>query len=98
MKLVLEVLKFFIIKYQLMTDNQRFLSGLALGAAAGAAIAILLQSDKGKEMLDNIKDFASNAGDKVKDGLSGLTDEVSELWSKGKSTTEDVNQTAQNAV
>jgi gas vesicle protein len=81
-----------------MTDSQRFLSGLALGAAAGAAIAILLQSEKGKEMLDNIKDFASNAGDKVKDGLSGLTDEVSELWSKGKSSTEDVNQTAQNAV
>ncbi len=81
-----------------MTDSQRFLSGLALGAAAGAAIAILLQSEKGKEMLDNIKDFASNAGDKVKDGLSGLTDEVSELWSKGKGATEDVNQTAQNAV
>ena len=81
-----------------MTDSQRFLSGLALGAAAGAAIAILLQSEKGKEMLDNIKDFASNAGDKVKDGLSGLTDEVSELWSKGKGSTEDVNQTAQNAV
>jgi len=81
-----------------MTDSQRFLSGLALGAAAGAAIAILLQSEKGKEMLDNIKDFASTAGDKVKDGLSGLTDEVSDLWSKGKSSTEDVNQTAQNAV
>jgi gas vesicle protein len=81
-----------------MTENQKFLSGLALGAAAGAAIAILLQSDKGKEMLDNIKDFASNAGDKMKDGLSGLTDEVSDLWSKGKDKTEEWNQTAQNAV
>jgi gas vesicle protein len=81
-----------------MTDNQRFLSGLALGAAAGAAIAILLSSDKGKEVLNNIKDFASNAGDKVKDGLSGLTDEVSELWSKGKEKTEEWNQTPQNAV
>jgi gas vesicle protein len=81
-----------------MTDNQRFLSGLALGAAAGAAIAILLQSDRGKEMLDSIKDFASNAGDKVKDGLSGLTDEVNELWSKGKEKTEEWNQTTQNAV
>lgn len=82
-----------------MTDTQRFLSGLALGAAAGAAIAILLQSDKGKELLDDIKDFASNAGDKVKDGLSGLTDEVNELWSKGKnSKTEEWNQTTQNAV
>lgn len=81
-----------------MTDNQRFLSGLALGAAAGAAIAILLSSDKGKDMLNNIKDFASNAGDKVKDGISGLTDEVSELWGKGKSKAEDLNQTAQNAV
>lgn len=81
-----------------MTDNQRFLSGLALGAAAGAAIAILLQSDKGKEMLNNIRDFASNAGEKVKDGLSGLTDEVSDLWGKGKNKTEEWNQTSQNAV
>ncbi|HEX6913863.1 MAG TPA: YtxH domain-containing protein [Chitinophagaceae bacterium] len=78
-----------------MTDNQKFLSGLALGAAAGAAIAILLQSDRGKEMLDNIKDFASKTGDKVKDSLGGLTDEVSGLWNRGNSKTE---QTAENAV
>lgn len=82
-----------------MTDNQRFLSGLALGAAAGAAIAILLSSDKGKEVLEDIRSFASKAGDKVKDGLSGLTDEVSDLWSKTKDgKTEEFNQTAQNAV
>jgi gas vesicle protein len=81
-----------------MTDNQRFLSGLALGAAAGAAIAILLSSEKGKEVLDNIKDLASKGGEKVKDGLSGLTDEVNQLWNKGKDKTEEWNQTAQNAV
>ena len=80
-----------------MTDNQRFLSGLALGAAAGAAIAILLSSDKGKEMLDNIKDFASKSGDRVKDSLSNLSDEVNQLWGK-KEKTEDWNQTTQNAV
>jgi gas vesicle protein len=88
----------YLIKIIFMTENQKFLSGLALGAAAGAAIAILLQSDKGKEMLDNIKDFASNTGDKMKDGLSGLTDEVSGLWGKAKNKTEEWNQTAQNAV
>jgi gas vesicle protein len=85
-------------KIHFMTDNQKFLSGLALGAAAGAAIAILLQTDKGKDMLNNIKDFASSAGDKVKDGLNGLTDEVSELWGKGKNKAEEWNQTNQNAV
>jgi gas vesicle protein len=82
-----------------MTDNQRFLSGIALGAAAGAAIAILLSSDKGKEVLNNIKDLASTAGDKVKDSFSGLTDEVSGLWNKEKNAkTEEWNQTTQNAV
>jgi gas vesicle protein len=80
-----------------MTDNQKFLSGLALGAAAGAAIAILLSSDKGKEILENVKDYASQGGQKVKDGISGLTDEVSNLWNKGKEKTEEWNQTAQNA-
>jgi len=77
-----------------MTNNQKFLAGLALGAAAGAAIALLLQTEKGKEVLNNIKDFASDASDKVKDGLSGLTDEVSQLWKKGEGTaTEAMNQT-----
>jgi gas vesicle protein len=80
-----------------MTDNQKFLSGIALGAAAGAAIAILLSSDKGKEILDNVKDFASKGSDKVKDGFSSLTDEVGNLWNKGKEKTEEWNQTTQNA-
>ena len=67
-----------------MTDNQKFFTGLAIGAAAGAAIALLLSSDKGKDILGNIKEFASKGSDSVKDGLSSLKDEVSDLWNKGK--------------
>lgn len=67
-----------------MTDNQKFFAGLAIGAAAGAAIALLLSSEKGKDILGNIKDFASKGTDSIKDGLDSLKDEVSDLWNKGK--------------
>ncbi len=80
-----------------MTDNQKFLSGLALGAAAGAAIAILLSSEKGKEILENVKDYASQGGQKVKDTISGLGEDVNNLWNKGKEKVGEWNQTSQNA-
>lgn len=80
-----------------MTDNQKFLTGLALGAAAGAAIAILLNSDRGKEILENVKDYASQGGQKVKDTINNLSEDVSNLWNKGKDKAEEWNQTVQNA-
>lgn len=38
-----------------MSNNQKFLGGLILGAAAGAALALFFSSDKGKEVVENAK-------------------------------------------
>ena len=53
-----------------MADNSKFLTGLVLGVAAGAAIGYFLTTDKGKEILEEIKSAASDAGDEVKNVIS----------------------------
>lgn len=58
-----------------MNNNTKFIAGILIGAAAGAAVAYLLTSDKGKDLMNSVKDYADKA-----------TDEVSNLWSKGKET------------
>ncbi len=56
-----------------MLNNQKFLSGLLLGAAAGAAITIFLNSDKGKELVAEAKARFSN-----------LNTELDSLLARGK--------------
>ncbi len=83
-----------------MTDNQKFFTGLAIGAAAGAAIVLLLSSEKGKDILHNIKDFAGRSGDSLKDfaskskdsihdGIESFKDEVSDLWNEAKNKADE---------
>ena len=43
-----------------MSNNQKFLGGLLIGAAAGAAITIFFNSDKGKEVIADAKARFSN--------------------------------------
>jgi len=42
-----------------MDGKSKFIAGLVLGAAAGAAVALFLQSEKGKEMMQKFDDEAS---------------------------------------
>lgn len=77
-----------------MSDNHKFIAGLLLGAAAGAAVAVFLNSEKGKDMIDDIKDGA----DKIQDGVHGKLNEfdtaLNELLQKGKSFLEELEQRA----
>ena len=43
-----------------MSNNQKILGGLLLGAAAGVAVTIFLNSDKGKEVLADAKARLNN--------------------------------------
>ncbi len=63
-----------------MSGNNKLIAGLVIGAAAGAAIALFLTSDKGKELLDKIKEGPVNAGE---DLLSEWNDKLNELWDRG---------------
>ena len=58
-----------------MSNNTKFLWGFVLGAAAGAALGILLTSDKGKEILDEFRD-AIDKGRKV---AQDITEEIKDF-------------------
>ena len=61
-----------------MSDNSKFLAGVLLGAAAGAAIGYLLTTEKGREILSDLKDAATNAAGEVKETVSKWANDVEE--------------------
>lgn len=73
-----------------MNNNQKFLAGLILGAAAGAIVALFLQSDKGKEVVSDIKDAAAKAGEKFNESMANVNEEINDLVNKGKSFAENM--------
>ncbi len=75
-----------------MLGNSKFIAGLVVGAAAGAAIAILLNSEKGKEIIDDLKTAANKAGDELKDAASRLENELSAIVERGKEYAENLGQ------
>ena len=79
-----------------MTDNQKFLAGIIIGAAAGTAIALFLQTEKGKEIMNDVKGAANSAGDTLKQKLASFDEEISSLLKKGKEFVEDLEAKAGN--
>lgn len=76
----------------------KFIAGVVLGAAAGAAVTLFFQTEKGKEILKDLKDAAEDAGDNLKDNLKNFEDEMSDLIKKGKKFVEDLENKARNAA
>ncbi len=60
-----------------MSDN-KFIAGLLLGAIAGTALVLFLNSEKGKELVRDLKEGAG----KMQEDLGELADD---LLQKGKS-------------
>lgn len=75
---------------------QKFIAGLIVGAAAGAAMALFLQSEKGKEIIDDIKDAAGDTGEKLKTRMQQFEQEVNDLLKKGKQFMEDLDGRAKD--
>ncbi|HSC40332.1 MAG TPA: YtxH domain-containing protein [Chitinophagaceae bacterium] len=75
-----------------MLGNSKFIAGLLVGAAAGAAIAILLNSEKGKEIIEDLKTAANKAGDELKDAAGRLEAELAAVVEKGKEYAENLGQ------
>jgi len=77
-----------------MTSGQKFLGGILLGVAAGVAIALFVNSDKGKELMNDLSDAAGDAGDKLKNKYAEYEDQVKDFIKKGKSFLKDMESKA----
>ncbi|RFM26569.1 YtxH domain-containing protein [Deminuibacter soli] len=77
-----------------MTENQKFIAGIAIGAAAGAALGIFLSSDKGKELIAQIKDIASDTSEELKSKLTGWEKDMKDWVQRGKSFVSDLSDSA----
>ncbi|HVX49529.1 MAG TPA: YtxH domain-containing protein [Chitinophagaceae bacterium] len=77
--------------------SSKFLTGVILGAAAGAAIALFITSEKGQEMIDDITGAAGDVAGKAKKQWDNLSDELAALLKKGKAIVDDLEQKAKEA-
>ena len=69
-----------------MRDKSKIMGALALalGAIAGAVIVKLLESDKGKELVDSAKEKAKSTAGDIKSKINQLQNELAELLVKKK--------------
>jgi len=68
-----------------MKNNQKFLSGFLLGAAAGAIVTTFLNGDKGQTVIHNFKNVVREATDDLKTGLENFDEKLEKWTNKGRS-------------
>jgi gas vesicle protein len=73
-----------------MSGINKFIAGVVLGAAAGAAVALFLQTEKGKKVMSDVKDAAADAGEKIRSKVKQFNDEVNDLIRKENDTSASV--------
>ena len=73
-----------------MNTAQKFLGGIILGVAAGVAIALFINSDKGKEMISDVTDAAGDATDNLKSKFSDFEKQAKDLLKKGKTFLDEI--------
>ena len=62
-----------------MSDKTKIIGALVLGAIAGIAIVKLLESEKGKEFVESVKEKAQATADDIKTKIYQLENELTEL-------------------
>ncbi len=74
-------------------SNSKFFAGVILGAAAGVALAMFAQSEKGQQVIADIKSAADKAGENLKNKYNDLKDQVTKT---GKQFVKDVSDESKN--
>lgn len=62
-----------------MNNTTKLIGAFAIGAMAGIAIAKLLESEQGKEFVENAKDKAASAAEDIKAKIKQLENELADL-------------------
>ncbi len=68
-----------------MTNKQKLITAVILGAAVGTLATIFLQSEKGKKMLSDLKDTAGG----LAENLSGSAKAFTDLFSRASKKAEE---------
>lgn len=75
-----------------MINNNQFVAGLLLGALAGTALALYLNSDKGKQFLADIELDTENLKHQVDEHLDDAGESLQQVLSKAKKLVADLEQ------
>ncbi len=62
-----------------MNTTSKLIGAFAIGALAGVAIAKLLESEQGKEFVENAKEKAASAAEDIKAKIKQLENELADL-------------------
>ena len=65
-----------------MTKETKIIAGLLAGAALGAAVALILSTDKGESIKEDVTDWLADLIDSSKDKLGDVADSVKDKFSK----------------
>lgn len=62
-----------------MNDKTKIIGALVLGAIAGVAIVKLLESEKGQELVESVKEKTKSTTDDIKSKITQLEKELADL-------------------
>lgn len=71
-----------------MNHTSKLIGAFAIGALAGVAIAKLLESEQGKEFVENAKEKASSAAEDIKAKIKQLENELADLMNTSEHNSE----------
>lgn len=81
-----------------MNDKEKFLAGIILGGLAGAAITLFLSSNKGKEMVDDLKTRSGDLQEDVKEKVAEFETAMETLLDKARKVTEHFDGSAKETT
>ncbi|MEI6264131.1 MAG: YtxH domain-containing protein [Sphingobacteriia bacterium] len=75
-----------------MNENHKFTAGLLLGALAGTALALYLNSEKGKQLLSDIQLDAATLKSEIDTGIDKVDESLQEMLLKARKLVTELEQ------
>ena len=81
-----------------MTKETKIIAGILAGAALGAAVALILSTDKGEDIKGSVADWLADIVDASKEKIAGVASSVKETVSDATSKVSDATSKASDAA